>query len=234
MVKVAWFYGFSRSKRLLLSTALTTALLLAFPAFAESRVAHHQRIIVFGDSLSAAYGLKEAQGWVALMAVQLKPRDIDVVNVSVSGETSSGGLSRIKAELLSQQPTLVLLALGANDGLRGLPVAAMQKNLDAVIAACHTAGANVVVIGMQIPPNYGATYTRQFNGVFANLAKQHKLPLVPFLLGGIADNLELFQADRLHPTAIAQPHILQNVMPAVELALKKTHKQKIKPEKVRL
>jgi acyl-CoA thioesterase I len=179
-----------------------------------------ERIMVYGDSLSAAYGLNPAEGWVSLMEAALKNRGISVVNASISGETTRGGLNRIQGDLQRQKPTIVLIALGANDALRGLPVADTRKNLDAIITAVRAAKARPVIIGIQIPPNYGVEYTQSFSDVFPNLAKQYKLPLVPFLLDGIGEKLELFQADRLHPTAAAQPRIMQNVMPAVEQALK--------------
>lgn len=178
------------------------------------------RIMVFGDSLSAAYGLNPVDGWVSLMEKSLKNRGISVVNASISGETTRGGLTRIKGDLQRQKPTIVLIALGANDALRGLPVAETRKNLDAIINAVRAANARPVIIGIQIPPNYGLDYTKSFSNVFPALAKQYKTPLVPFLLDGIAEKLELFQADRLHPIAAAQPRILENVMPGVEQALK--------------
>jgi len=178
------------------------------------------RIMVFGDSLSAAYGLNPVDGWVSLMEKSLKNRGISVVNASISGETTRGGLTRIKGDLQRQKPTIVLIALGANDALRGLPVAETRKNLDAIINAVRAANARPVIIGIQIPPNYGLDYTKSFSDVFPALAKQYKTPLVPFLLDGIAEKLELFQADRLHPIAAAQPRILENVMPGVEQALK--------------
>ncbi len=258
MGEVARFFCFSRagvhliSARLVTQLAILTATLtLTFPAWAgtvaiitpaardtkpaqptkQSHERNHERILVYGDSLSAAYGLNPADGWVSLMAAQLKPRGVEVINASISGETSIGGAARIKADLALQKPTIVLLALGANDGLRGLPVAAMQKNLEAITIASLAAGARVVMIGIQIPPNYGIEYTRQFSATFSTLATKYKLLLVPFLLDGIADKLELFQADRLHPAAIAQPRILQNVMPTVEQALKKNSQL---PKKVKL
>ncbi len=187
-----------------------------------------ERIMVFGDSLSAAYGLNPADGWVALMEKSLKNRGIGVVNASISGETTRGGLNRIKGDLQRQKPTIVLIALGANDALRGLPVAETRKNLDAIINAVRAANARPVIIGIQIPPNYGLDYTKSFSAVFPALAKQYKSPLVPFLLDGIAEKLELFQSDRLHPIAAAQPRILDNVMPAVEQAL--TLKSEMKRE----
>ncbi len=197
-----------------------------FPALAKETTTAPERIMVFGDSLSAAYGLNPADGWVSLMETALKKRGIggingvSVVNASISGETTRGGLNRIQGDLQRQKPTIVLIALGANDALRGLPVADTRKNLDAIVNAVLAAKARPVMIGIQIPPNYGLEYTQSFSAVFPALAKQYKLPLVPFLLDGIAEKLELFQADRLHPIAAAQPKILENVMPAVEQALK--------------
>ena len=205
---------------ILATGALTIAAGITFPANAKEVTSAPERIMVFGDSLSAAYGLNPADGWVALMANALKPRGVTVVNASISGETTRGGLNRIQGDLQRQKPTIVLIALGANDALRGLPVADTRKNLDAMVAAVRAAKARPVVVGIQIPPNYGLDYTKSFSAVFPALAKQYKIPLVPFLLEGIAEKLELFQPDRLHPIAAAQPKILENVMPAVEEALK--------------
>ncbi len=200
-------------KAMRLASCALAFLLAVLPATAEA--ANGSRIMVFGDSLSAAYGLREPEGWVHLMSERLTPLGMTVINASISGETTTGGLSRIRTDLARNRPTLVLIALGANDGLRGLPTADMRKNLQAMIAACQAAGAKVVLIGIQIPPNYGAGYARQFQDVYRELATQNRLPLVPFLLDGIADNLDFFQADRLHPTAAAQPRILENVLPVV-------------------
>ena len=187
--------------------------------------------MVFGDSLSAAYGISPSEGWVALLENQLKPRGISVVNASISGETSGGGLSRIRTDLARQKPTIVLVALGANDGLRGLPVAATRKNLDSIIKAIRAANARAVLIGIQIPPNFGIDYAANFRDMYASLAKQYRLALVPFLLEGVAEKLELFQADRLHPIAAAQPAILKNVMPAIEQTLKPENASAIKTKK---
>jgi acyl-CoA thioesterase-1 len=184
-----------------------------------------ERIMVFGDSLSAAYGISPADGWVNLLAERLKPRGISVVNSSISGETSGGGLNRIRSDLVRQKPTIVLVELGANDGLRGLPVAEMRKNLEGIVLAIRAANARAVIVGIQIPPNFGIEYTAKFRDTYAELARQYRLPLVPFLLEGVADRLELFQADRLHPIASAQPAIVQNVLPAIELALKAAPKK---------
>lgn len=213
-----------RNASIVAATALILATGAAFPASAKDAtkqpITSTERIMVFGDSLSAAYGLNPADGWVALMSTALNPRGVTVVNASISGETTRGGLNRIQGDLARQKPSIVLIALGANDALRGLPVADTRKNLDAIITAVRAARARPVIIGIQIPPNYGIEYTQSFSNVFPALAKQYKLPLVPFLLEGIAEKLELFQADRLHPVAAAQPKILENVMPAVEQALK--------------
>jgi acyl-CoA thioesterase I len=202
------------------TTTLTVTVGATFPAAAKETAPTPERIMVFGDSLSAAYGLNPADGWVALMANALKPRGVTVVNASISGETTRGGLNRIQGDLQRQNPTIVLIALGANDALRGLPVVDTRKNLDAIITTVRAAKARAVIIGIQIPPNYGLDYTKSFSAVFPALAKQYKSPLVPFLLEGIGEKLEMFQADRLHPIAAAQPKILENVMPAVEEALK--------------
>ena len=202
---------------------LTLLLAAAFPSAAKESNSIRERVMIFGDSLSAAYGIDPKDGWVALMGAKMRPQGIAVVNASVSGETSRGGLSRIKADLARISPTIVVLALGANDGLRGLPNADTRKNLDAIINAVRTASARVVLVGLQIPPNYGLEYAQQFRDMYADLAAKYKLPFVPFLLEGFADKLELFQADHLHPTAAAQQKILDNVTPAVWQAIARTN-----------
>jgi acyl-CoA thioesterase-1 len=170
-------------------------------------------VLVFGDSLSAAYGIPAQRGWVALLEERLKRErpDYSVANASISGETSAGGLARIGAVLARTRPSVVVLELGANDGLRGLPVAAMKKNLESMIGQAQRAGAKVLLVGMRLPPNYGAPYTEEFARSFTDLARRHRTALLPFLLEGFADRPELFQADRLHPTAAAQPAVLANV-----------------------
>ncbi|MBL8523416.1 MAG: arylesterase [Betaproteobacteria bacterium] len=203
-------------------TGLLTALMLfAFHSTSCASVSG-QRIMVYGDSLSAAYGIDPKDGWVSLMQGKLKAENVEVVNSSVSGETSNGGLSRIKTDLAMVKPSIVVLALGANDALRGLPVAETRKNLQAMIAAITAAKAKVILVGIQIPPNYGIEYAQQFRDLYAELAKKNSTLLVPFLLDGIADKLELFQEDRLHPKAEAQPRILENVLPIVRKALPAT------------
>ena len=179
-------------------------------------------ILVYGDSLSAAYGIRQEQGWVALLKerVQQEKMNYSVVNASISGETTSGGLSRIEKVLKEHQPKLILIELGANDGLRGLPITAMRNNLEAMITKSLKYKVKVILVGMRIPPNYGIKYTRDFKEAYAILANQYKLPLVPFLLNGVAGNHELNQEDGLHPLAKAEPTILNNVWDAVEGAIK--------------
>jgi acyl-CoA thioesterase I len=200
---------------------VTLACSVAFPALAKTPalVQKTQKIMVYGDSLSAAYGINPQEGWVSLLEGKLKTQNIAVVNASISGETTTGGASRIKTDLARHKPTIVLLALGANDGLRGLPVAEMRKNLVIMLDEIKRANARAIIIGIQIPPNYGIDYAKQFKDTFANLARERKLPLVPFLLDGIAESLDNFQPDRLHPTAAVQPRILANVLPVVESAI---------------
>jgi len=180
-------------------------------------------ILVYGDSLSAAYGIAQQQGWVALLQEKLS-RDnyaYQVVNASVSGETTSGGLSRLSQALAANKPAIVILELGANDGLRGLPVKAMQTNLGKMIKLSKTAGASVLIIGMHIPPNYGPQYTKSFHQSYAQLSQQHKIAVVGFMLDDIAAKPELIQADGLHPNALAQPIVLQNIWPQLRPMLKK-------------
>ena len=179
-------------------------------------------ILIYGDSLSAAYGLSQKEGWPNLLEERLEQQKFNyqVVNASISGETSAGGASRIHSALASAKPAIVILALGANDGLRGLPIAEMKANLSRIIQASKAANARVLLVGMQLPPNYGPRYTVSFAQAFADLATQYKLPFVPFLLDGLADRRELFQADNLHPVAAAQPRILDNIWGALKPMLK--------------
>jgi acyl-CoA thioesterase-1 len=183
-------------------------------------------ILVFGDSLSAAYGIPRDAGWVSLLDQRLVKEKFDyqIVNASISGETTAGGLSRINAALTEHRPAVVILELGANDGLRGLPLANMSNNLDKIITACQRKKARVLLIGMRLPPNYGMRYTQEFQDTYAALAKQHKLPLVPFLLAGVEDE-KYYQADRLHPTAEAQPQILNAIWAALHPMLKQKSTQ---------
>jgi acyl-CoA thioesterase-1 len=179
-------------------------------------------ILVFGDSLSAAYGIAASRGWVALLAERLRREHLDysVVNASISGDTSAQGLSRLPRALQRHKPAIVILELGANDALRGLPVAQMEKNLERMIRLARGSGAAVLLVGMRMPPNYGPEYTQAFAAAFARLAAKHKTALVPFLLEGMAENPDLFQPDRLHPVASAQPILLENVWKALRPLLK--------------
>ncbi|MDA1118465.1 MAG: arylesterase [Proteobacteria bacterium] len=174
-------------------------------------------ILVHGDSLSSAYGIAAKRGWVALLVEQLKHERIDysVVNASISGEVTAGGLARLPRALSQHRPAVVVIELGANDGLRGLPVAQMSENLAAMIALSKKAGARVLLVGMRIPPNYGPQYTREFEAAFGALARRHKTALAPFLLQGVAEDLRLFQPDRIHPNEAAQPVLLENVWRAL-------------------
>ncbi len=172
-------------------------------------------MLVLGDSLSAEYGLSRSTGWVALMEQRLKAEHADadtvIVNASISGETTSGGRTRLPALLKTHQPAIVVIELGANDGLRGLPVAAAEANFRAMIGQSKKAGARVLLVGMRLPPNYGRDYADQFFALYGTLAKEFKTPLVPFMLEGVSN--DMFQADRLHPTAAAHPIILKNIWP---------------------
>lgn len=179
-------------------------------------------LLVMGDSLSAAYGIERDEGWVNLLAERLEG-DAQVINASISGETTSGGLQRFSDILGQQQPDIVLLELGGNDGLRGLSPQQMQTNLATMIEQSQEAGARVLLLGIDIPPNYGQAYRDAFTGVFHSLAEEYDVPLVPFLLEDIALNDALMQGDGIHPTADAQPIILDNVWPTLEPLLERTH-----------
>ncbi|MDR3395575.1 MAG: arylesterase [Parasulfuritortus sp.] len=174
---------------------------------------HAATLMVLGDSLSAGYGLEPGQGWVDLLAQRLQQDRpaYSVVNASISGETSAGGLARLDASLNQARPTLLLLELGANDGLRGLSLKALRQNLDQIVTRAQKHGARVVLIGMRLPPNYGKQYTEAFHQTYVDLAARRHLPLVPFLLEGVALDPGLMQADQMHPTAKAQPALLDTV-----------------------
>lgn len=207
------------------AVSLFVGSLVALPAFAKQTSS--QIIVVFGDSLSAAYGISQHEGWVALLQQRVNKNlsqeklNYHVVNASISGETTSGGLSRFTDMLMTQKPNIVLIELGANDGLRGLSAIETRNNLDMMIQRAKKTKAKVLLIGMKIPPNYGLKYSQQFSENYQNLAEQHDVALVPFLLDGVAGNPDLMQADGLHPTATAQAAILENVWPALAKMLKK-------------
>jgi acyl-CoA thioesterase-1 len=192
----------------LIRCILLFALLAGVPAQAEVPV-----ILVFGDSLGAGYGLPQGRGWVDLLQRKLDAEKLGyrVVNASISGETTLGGRHRLGVALERHRPRIVILELGSNDGLRGQPVNLLQDNLVAMIKESRAAGAQVLLIGMRIPPNYGPKYTREFHAVFENVARSQRTALVPFLLDGFADQRELFQADGLHPSEQAQALILDTV-----------------------
>ena len=176
-----------------------------------------QNILVLGDSLSASYGLAQTSGWVSLLQQRLAKEKFpqQVINASISGETTSGGLYRMDALLAKHKPSVVILALGANDGLRGLPLKATQANLEKMIRGAKKIHAQVLLIGMRLPPNYGPAYTEKFHGLFEQLALKYHTKRVPFLLAQIATQREYFQADGLHPTAAAQPLLLDTVWPVL-------------------
>ena len=182
-------------------------------------------LLVVGDSLSAEYGLERGSGWVALLQQRLvrEKTGIDVVNASISGDTTAGGRSRLPALLAQHKPGIVVLELGGNDALRGLPLKTTEANLSAMAQAAKAAGARVLIVGMQVPPNYGQKYAQDFAGLFANVARTEGAALVPFFLAGIADGPDaerLFQGDRIHPNAQAQARMLDNVWPALKPLLK--------------
>ncbi|MEQ6889939.1 arylesterase [Halomonas sp. CS7] len=183
-------------------------------AGATALAASRPVVLVMGDSLSAAYGIEQRAGWVSLLQARLDGK-AHVVNASISGETSSGAAARLPDLLGQHRPEIVVLELGGNDGLRGLPPGQMRANLADMIEASQAADAEVLLLGIDIPPNYGRAYRDAFTGVFTRLADRHDLPLVPFLLEGVALDEELMQDDGIHPTAAAQPRILENVWPAL-------------------
>jgi len=183
--------------------------------------ARTQSVLVLGDSISAAYGMSLEQGWVALLEQQLGQRDPpwQVVNASISGETTGGGLRRLPALLEQHQPALVIIELGGNDGLRGYPLDALRDNLQQLVSLSQTAGAEVILVPMEIPPNYGSRYTAGFRDSFVEIARATDSTLAPFLLEGVATDPTLMQADGIHPAVEAQPILLHNILPTVQEAL---------------
>jgi acyl-CoA thioesterase-1 len=193
-------------------------------AQAQAGAARKPVILIVGDSLSAEYGLKRGEGWVPLLEKRLAEQKIaaTVINASISGDTTAGGRVRLAGLLSQHKPTHVVLELGGNDALRGLPLAGTEDNLMQMTKAAQAAGAQVLIVGIQVPPNYGSDYTRRFEEIFARVASSNKAALVPFLLKGVADGTEsatLFQPDRIHPTAAAQPRMLDNVWPVLRKLL---------------
>ena len=204
------------------SPCLPILLLGLMVLFGSAAHAESPVILVLGDSLSAGYGIPVEKGWVSLLQRRLVERGFPyrVVNASISGDTTSGGLSRLPAALELHRPAIVVLELGANDGLRGQPPMAMSRNLSRMIERSQQAGARVLLAEMRIPPNYGPPYAQKFQATFEELAQHYAIPLIPFLLDGVAGNPALIQDDGLHPRAEAQPQILDNVWAVLEPALK--------------
>lgn len=196
---------------------------LAVPAFAQTpaEAKSQPTLLIVGDSLSAEYGLKRGTGWVPLLEKQLarENKNVRVVNASISGDTTSGGRSRLPALLAQYQPATVVIELGGNDALRGLPLDMTAENLSAMTQASKKAGARVLLLGMEVPPNYGSAYAATFSGLFSTVAQEEKVALVPFFLKGIADGDNAaanFQADRIHPNASSQARMLANVWPELK------------------
>ena len=189
-------------------------LLAALPLLARAEPV----ILIVGDSISAGFGVPVQQGWVALLELQLQQDvpQVQVVNASISGETTQGGLTRLPALLKQHQPDLTVIELGGNDGLRGTPIPVIRRNLERMIVLAQESGSDVMLLGMQIPPNYGPRYTEAFQATFGELATRYRLPLVPFLLEGIATEPELMQSDGIHPTTAAQPRMTALVYPLTQ------------------
>lgn len=203
------------------SIALATATVFAQPFVAAAPP--RGIVLIVGDSISAGLGLPPATGWATLLDARLRNQHYpyDVVNASISGDTTAGGRARLPALLATHHPAIVVIELGGNDGLRGGDLTATAANLDAMIVAAQKSGAKVLLIGMQLPPNYGAQYTSRFAALFNDASRRHKTALVPFFFEGFADRNELFQADRIHPTEAAQARLLDNVWPVLQRMLGK-------------
>jgi acyl-CoA thioesterase I len=202
--------------------AISTLLLFFIVLWLPAGAAAEKSIMVLGDSLSAAYGISRNRGWVALLEERLKRErpDYIVVNASISGETSGGGRARLRPLLEKHRPAVMILELGGNDGLRGMPATQIRTNLTAIIREAQTSGARVLLVGVKMPPNYGEVYSQSFEAVFRELARTHGTALVPFLLEDFADKPDFFLPDRLHPSEEAQPLMLDRVWPALRPLLK--------------
>lgn len=206
---------------------LSLAMLFVAPAVNAKTAASAPlaaKVLVLGDSISAEYGLARGEGWVQLLSDKLKQSQppLEVVNASISGETTAGGRSRLPALLKVHQPRYVVIELGGNDALRGLPLNSTQANLTAMVHAAQSSGAQVLLLGIQVPPNYGAKYSSDFANMFEQVAEVNEVPLVPFMLETISEAADLekyFQNDRIHPNALAQPLILDAVWPSVQQML---------------
>ena len=205
---------FPRRLVVVLFFAAALALAATQPARADSVA---PALLVVGDSISAAYGLTPGAGWVDLLAARLAAQRFPyrIVNASITGDTTAGGRARLPALLAQHRPSVVVIELGGNDGLRGGNLASTRDNLATMVAAVQGAGAKALIVGMRLPPNYGAAYVREFEALFVDVAKAHKAPLVPFFFEGFGERNEMFQRDRVHPTAVAQPLLLDNVWPVL-------------------
>ena len=208
------------------TTYFKRVLMAVFFVFSTNTANANQKILVWGDSLSAAYGIPVEKGWVNLMRKKLGD-NVEITNGSISGETTQGGLTRFAKALKKVTPDFVILELGANDGLRGLPPSVTKQNLTKIIEQAKKANAEVLLLGMRIPPNYGVAYSQKFEKVFSDLAKQYQLPFIPFFLDNIVTDFNLLQEDELHPAAEAQPLILANILPLVNELLKKQASRKV-------
>ena len=209
-----------RSARLLVLTLLALGIALAGSARAANAA---PVLLVLGDSVSAGYGLAAGTGWVALLSQRLQKEGYayTVINGSITGDTTAGGRARLPALLTQSQPAIVIIELGGNDALRGGNLAATRGNLEAMVTAAQGAKAKALIVGMQVPPNYGPAYVRDFNALFADVAKEKRVPVVPAFFAGFGDDLALFQPDRIHPTAEAQAKLLDNVWPVLRPLLRK-------------
>ncbi len=206
------------------STLFKPVMMIILLSLFTSTATANQKILVWGDSLSAAYGIPKEKGWVNLMRQKLGD-DFEITNGSISGETTRGGLTRLPNALKKVTPNYIILELGANDGLRGLPPSVTKTNLTKMIERAQNAHAKVILLGMKIPPNYGTAYANKFESIFTDLASQYKLPFVPFFLENIIEDLALLQEDELHPTAEAQALILKEILPVIQsVLLEKTRK----------
>ncbi len=207
-----------------IGTASTAATAASSPAASSttSQGSNRPVLLILGDSISAEYGLARDSGWVKLLEARLRDERYayDIVNASISGETTSGGLSRIDELLKRVKPATVVVELGGNDALRGLPVATTEQNLDMIVARSQKANASVLIVGMQIPPNYGKAFSDRFAAVFTSVSKRYGTALTPAFFAGFAERFELFQPDRIHPTAAAQVRLLDNVWPDLKPLLK--------------
>lgn len=188
----------------------------------SAAVASTKNVMVFGDSLSASHGMPIEAGWVALLTQRLQSKfaDYQIINASISGETTLGGRNRIKKALETHRPEIVILELGANDGLRGASIKSIYENLATIIEICQKNNALVLLAGMQLPPNYGTTYTQKFQAIYPQLAENYQIKLIPFLLAGFGDKHEFFQADGIHPNEVAQKKIVENVWEVLQTMIK--------------